>query len=124
MRTFRRRLALALSPTLLALLAYTAPPSPHTRAQTFDETFESGTKTAYAAADVQLATGFWNFNDALIGNLSTDHKTGTAAARIRDVGIVQMDFDVASAGTVTVQLAVFGADGASSKLKPSEMSQS
>jgi endonuclease G len=113
MRTFRKRLALFLSLTMLALFTYTAPLSPRTQAQTFDETFESGTKTAYATADVQLATGFWNFNDALIGNLSTDHKTGTAAARIRNVGVVQMDFNVASAGTVTVQHAVFGTDGAS-----------
>lgn len=114
MRTFRQRLALVLSLTLLALFTYTAPLSPRTQAQTFNETFESGAKTAYATADVQLATGFWNFNDALIGNLSTDHKTGTASARIRNLGIVQMDFDVASAGTVTVQHAVFGTDGASS----------
>jgi endonuclease G len=114
MRTFRKRLALVLSLTLLALFTYTAPLTPRTQAQTFNETFESGTKTAYAAADVQLATGFWNFNDALIGNLSTDHKTGAASARIRNTGILQMDFNVASAGTVTVQHAVFGTDGASS----------
>jgi endonuclease G len=114
MRTYRKRLALSLSLTLLALLAYTAPLVPHAQAQTFNETFESGTKTAYAAADVQLATGFWNFNDALIGNLSTDRKTGTASARIRNTGSVSMDFNVASAGTVTVQHAVFGTDGASS----------
>jgi endonuclease G len=113
MRTFRKRLALFLSLTLFALFTFTAPLSPRTQAQTFNETFESGTKTAYATADVQLATGFWNFNDALIGNLSTDRKTGTASARIRNVGLVQMDFDVASAGTVTVQHAVFGTDGAS-----------
>ena len=114
MRTFRTRLSLVLSLTLLALLAYTAPLSPPAQAQTFNETFESGTKTAYAAADVQLATGFWNFNDALIGNLSTDRKTGAASARIRNAGSLSMDFDVASAGTVTVQHAVFGTDGASS----------
>ena len=43
---------------------------------TVTENFESGTKTAYAAASVTLATGSWNFNDALIGNLSTDRKNG------------------------------------------------
>jgi endonuclease G len=111
MKTYSRRLALALS---LTLLSFTIIFSPHSRAQTFNETFETGTKTAYATADVQLATGFWNFNDALIGNLSTDRKTGTASARIRNVGIVQMDFNVATAGSVTVQHAVFGTDGASS----------
>src|ERR1700729_3473054 len=50
------------------------------------ETFETGTKAAYAAANVTLATGVWNFNDALLGNLSTDHKTGTQSARIRNSG--------------------------------------
>jgi endonuclease G len=114
MRTFRKRLALCLSLTLLALFTYTAPLTPRAQAQTFNETFESGTKTAYATADVQLATGFWNFNDALIGNLSTDRKTGAASARIRNTGSLTMDFDVSSAGTVTVQHAVFGTDGASS----------
>src|SRR5476649_2552820 len=41
------------------------------------ETFESGSKTAYADANVALNTGSWDFNDALIGNLATDVKDGT-----------------------------------------------
>ncbi|MDT7543329.1 MAG: endonuclease mitochondrial [Acidobacteriota bacterium] len=114
MKTHRTRLALTVSLVLLALVALTVPFSPRSHAQTFNETFETGTKTAYATADVQLATGFWNFNDALIGNLSTDRKTGAASARIRNIGIVQMDFNVATAGSVTVQHAVFGTDGSSS----------
>jgi endonuclease G, mitochondrial len=83
-------------------------------AQTYSEGFETGSKTSYAVADVQLATGFWNFNDALIGNLSTDRKTGAASARVRNTGSISMDFDVAGAGTVTIQHAVFGTDGSSS----------
>src|SRR5262245_60368506 len=43
-------------------------------AVTTSEGFESGTKTAYAAADVTLGSGVWNMNDALIGTLSTDVK--------------------------------------------------
>jgi endonuclease G len=81
---------------------------------TFNEGFESGTKTSYAAADVNLSTGYWNFNDALIGNLSTDRKTGAQSARIRNTGSLTMDFDVAGAGTVTIQHAIFSADGSSS----------
>jgi endonuclease G, mitochondrial len=114
MRINRTRIALVCVFTIVASLTLVTPFSSPARAQTFNETFESGTKTAYAQADVQLATGFWNFNDALIGNLSTDRKTGAASARIRNTGIVQMDFDVSSAGTVTAQHAVFSSDGASS----------
>jgi endonuclease G len=41
------------------------------------EDFEVGTKGAYAIADVQLSTGIWSFNDAVIGNLAADLKNGT-----------------------------------------------
>lgn len=81
---------------------------------TFNEGFEAGGKTSYAAATVQLTSGQWYLDDALTGNLSTDRKTGTYSARIRNVGTVQMNFNASSAGTVSVQHAVFGTDGASS----------
>src|ERR1700760_414603 len=47
------------------------------------ETFEDGSKTAYADATVALSTGTWDFNDALIGNLSTDVKDGSQCVRLR-----------------------------------------
>lgn len=76
------------------------------------ETFETGTKTAYSAANVTLASGVWNFNDALLGNLSTDVKTGSQAARVRNSGKLTMQFDNANgASTVTIQHARFGSDG-------------
>src|SRR6266516_2145323 len=62
-------------------------------AVTTSEGFESGSKSAYAAADVTLGTGVWNMNDALIGNLTTDVKTGTAAGRMRNSGRITMRFD-------------------------------
>ena len=80
---------------------------------TFDETFETGSKTSYAAADVTLTTGSWNLNDALIGTSASDVKTGTASARIRNVGAVTMNFNVTSASTVTVDHALYGTDGSS-----------
>jgi len=46
----------------------------HVSAQTFNEGFETGPKTSYATADVQLSTGLWTLNDALIGNLTTGSK--------------------------------------------------
>ena len=76
------------------------------------EDFESGTKTSYTAGNVTLATGAWNFNDALIGNLSTDRKNGTQSARVRNSGIVSSNFDyTGGASTVSVMHAIFGTDG-------------
>ena len=111
MMSFRKTAALACALALLVALALTTPRS---AAQSSTESFESGTKTAYAAGSVFLTTGWWYFDDALIGNLSTDRKTGAQSARIRNVGSISTQFDYASAGTVTVQHAVFGTDGASS----------
>ncbi len=111
MRNVRKMIALVCALTLVAagcMWGFSV------KAQTFNENFESGTKTSYAAADVFLTTGWWFFNDALVGNLSTDRKTGSASARIRNTGSLNMDFDVTGAGTVTVQHAVFGTDASSS----------
>jgi endonuclease G len=75
------------------------------------EGFETGVKGAYAAADVTLGSGVWNLDDALIGNLSTDVKTGTQSGRIRNSGKITMKFDRSTgAGTVTIHHASFGSD--------------
>jgi hypothetical protein len=82
---------------------------------TMVETFESGTKSTYAAADVTLATGVWNLDDALIGGLAGDAKDGAHAARLRNSGRVTMQFDRSSgAGTVTIKHAAYSGDGAGS----------
>ena len=80
---------------------------------TFIEGFETGSKTSYAAADVTLSSGSWNLNDALIGTSTSDVKSGTASARIRNVGALTMNFNVASASTVTIDHALYGTDGSS-----------
>jgi len=77
------------------------------------EGFEAGGKTAYAAANVALGTGSWFMDDALTGNLSTDRKTGAFSARIRNTGLIHMNFNKTGAGTVSIQHAVFGTDGSS-----------
>ena len=77
------------------------------------EGFEAGGKTSYAAANVTLGTGSWFMDEALIGNLSTDRKTGAFSARIRETGRVRMNFNKSGAGTVSIQHAVFGSDGSS-----------
>ena len=78
---------------------------------TFTEGFEAGSKTSYAAADVTLATGTWNLNDALIGTSSSDVKTGSKAVRMRNSGHITMGFDrTTGAGTVAIHHARFGSD--------------
>lgn len=77
------------------------------------EGFEAGGKTSYTAANVTLGTGSWFMDDALIGNLSTDRKTGAYSARVRNTGRVRMNFNKTGAGTVSIQHAVFGTDGPS-----------
>ncbi len=83
-------------------------------AATLSEGFEAGTKTAYAAGDVALATGTWTLSDALIGTSSSDVKTGSKSARIRNSGTVTMKFDrTTGAGTATIHHASFGSDASS-----------
>ncbi|MFW9262256.1 EndoU domain-containing protein [Nostoc sp. CALU 546] len=78
---------------------------------TISEGFESGQKGAYAVADVTLSTGVWNLNDALIGNTSSDVKTGAQSTRIRNSGKVTMKFDRSTGiGTVTIKHAKYGND--------------
>lgn len=79
----------------------------------FNEGFENGGKTAYAAANVALGTGSWFMDDALTGNLSGDKKTGAFSARVRNVGSVRMNFNKSGAGTVSIQHAEYGTDGSS-----------
>ncbi len=80
----------------------------------FPETFESGTKTAYAAANVTLATGVWNLDDALIGNSTSDRKNGAKSVRMQNTGKMTMQFDAANGvSQVTIAHATFGTDAAS-----------
>jgi len=75
------------------------------------ENFETGTKAAYAAADVTLTTGVWNLNDALIGNTTSDRKNGTQSSRVRNSGKLTMKFNLTNgAATVTVLHAKYGTD--------------
>lgn len=77
---------------------------------TLNEKFESGTKTAYTSGNVTLASGSWYFDNALIGNLSTDKKTGLQSARVRASGAITMNFDVSGAKSLLISHANFGTD--------------
>lgn len=79
-------------------------------ASTLAEGFESGSKTAYAVADVMLGTGLWNLDEALIGTSTSDLKAGAKSARVRNSGRITMKFDRVGAGTVTIRHGTFGTD--------------
>ena len=53
--------------------------------------FEDGTKTAYAAADVELHGVTWTLDNVVIGTSSNDHRNGARAAR----------FNYSAAGAMT-----------------------
>lgn len=79
------------------------------------ESFETGTKTSYTTGDVTLASGVWTFNNALLGNTTSDRKVGTQSARIRGTGKLTMKFNRTNgAGTVTIQHAKYATDANSS----------
>ena len=85
-----------------------------TRIASNGEDFETGSKTSYTSANVTLASGTWNLNDALIGNSTSDRKNGTQSARVRNSGKLTMLFDHPNgASTVTVMHATFGSDSIS-----------
>ncbi len=110
----RKKLAICLSVAVVAALCtFVLISGPASAATILSEGFEAGGKTAYAAANVTLGTGSWYLDDALTGNTTSDRKTGSWSARVRNAGIVRMNFNVASAGTVSVQHAEYGTDGSS-----------
>ncbi|NOW94198.1 DNA/RNA non-specific endonuclease [Mucilaginibacter sp. SG564] len=96
-------------PTTSGDTTKTTPPPPVIPSYSITETFEQGKKTAYAAADITLLTGSWNFNDALIGNTAPDVKDGLASVRLR-AGDIAMNFDINGIDTLLIKHAKYGSD--------------
>jgi len=92
----------------------TTPVTPvvNTTPYTITEDFESGVKAAYADGTITMATGIWDFNDALIGNLATDVKNGTRSVRLR-TGSISMNFDISGLSQIKISHAKYGADATS-----------
>ncbi|MEL6560413.1 MAG: DNA/RNA non-specific endonuclease [Bacteroidota bacterium] len=91
--------------------------SGYTMARTtgFTESFESGSKSAYAGGSVSLSSGSWYLSDALIGTSSSDRKYNSKSARIRNTGYAIMSFDMDNGvSTIRVRHAKFGSDSNSS----------
>ncbi|OUJ74438.1 DNA/RNA non-specific endonuclease [Hymenobacter crusticola] len=81
---------------------------------TFPETFEAGSKGAYAEGDETLGSGSWHFTEALIGTSGQDHKRGDHAARLRERGRLRMNFDAPrGVRTIRVSSASYGDDAPS-----------
>lgn len=78
------------------------------------EDYEAGSKGSYTSGIVELPTGSWYLEEALLGTLDNDRKIGLKSARIRDYGVLQMNFDVNGAQNVSIAHAVYGSDGSSS----------
>jgi endonuclease/exonuclease/phosphatase family metal-dependent hydrolase len=100
-----KKLLLTFTVTFVIIFAAITP----VQAQLF-ENFESGTKGGYASGNVQLSTGSWFFNDALLGSLANDKKEGGQTSRIRN-GSIGMNFNVSGAGELSFLYAYFGSDG-------------
>ncbi|MBW1298255.1 DNA/RNA non-specific endonuclease [Aquimarina litoralis] len=80
----------------------------------FIETYESGSKSSYAAASVSLASGDWYLSDALLGSLANDRKYQSKSVRIRNTGYAIMSFNMDNgAETIRVRHAKYGNDGTS-----------
>lgn len=78
------------------------------------EDFETGTKTGYAAGDVNCTAGSWNLSDALLGTSASDRKSGAQSVRIQNAGTLSMNFDIPTGlATVTVAHAIYGSDASS-----------
>ena len=84
------------------------------RQSSLTETFEAGSKGAYAEANENLGTGSWHFANALIGSSAQDHKHGQRAARLREQGRLGMNFDApAGVRRIRVSSARYGDDAPS-----------
>lgn len=81
----------------------------------FPETFETASKTGYAAGNISLPTGVWNLSDALIGTSSSDRKTGSRSIRIQNTGTVTTNFDLTGGiANISLKYAKYGSDASSS----------
>ncbi|RYD53567.1 MAG: DNA/RNA non-specific endonuclease [Sphingobacteriales bacterium] len=75
------------------------------------ETLETGSKGSYATATVQLNSGEWRLEEALIGHSAQDAKNGASALRIKPGGTAEMQFDIAVRSALSaVQLANYSGD--------------
>lgn len=89
-------------------------PVPQPAVYSITEGFENTpAKGAYAVAAINMPTGNWTLDDAVIGNLENDLKNGLKSVRLR-TGKITMNFDVSGMKMLYVKHGKYGADAASS----------
>lgn len=78
----------------------------------FTESFESNAKGGYASGTVELPSGTWLLDEALIGTLANDvKKSGAYSVRMGAVGAkLQMQFNVDGVGELSFWQAVYAGD--------------
>lgn len=76
------------------------------------EDFEAASKGSYAAADLDLSTGSWNLNNALIGGSASDLKNGSRSIRMK-TGSISMNFDVQNVHQIYISHGLYGQDPSS-----------
>jgi len=86
-----------------------APPVEPPKPYTIVEGFETGSKNEYKIGDVQINTGVWSFDDALIGSLAADLKSGTKSVRLKN-GNLTMKFDIAGVQQISIKHGKYGND--------------
>ena len=76
------------------------------------EDFEAATKGSYAPANLDLSTGSWHLNNALIGSAAADQKNGSRSVRMK-TGRISMNFDIQNIHQVYISHGQYGQDPAS-----------
>jgi endonuclease G, mitochondrial len=84
--------------------------STSTVTNTVTQDFETGSKNSYVGAEVNLQGGAWFMDDALLAGTDQDDKNGEQSVRLRNKGILRMQFDVDGASAVTLRHGIYGRD--------------
>ncbi len=75
----------------------------------FEETFEDLSKGTYAPGELQAYGHTWWFEDALVGTLDNDQKTGSRSARIRD-GYIELQSNLTNIARIEFSYGKYLAD--------------
>lgn len=73
------------------------------------EDFEAAAKGSYAPANLELSTGSWQLNNALIGSAAADLKIGSRSVRMK-TGSISMNFDLQAIRKVYISHGLYGKD--------------
>lgn len=75
-----------------------------------NQDFENASKNSYESAIINFDSQNWNFEDALVGTTQYDAKIEKKSVRIRNLGALEMKFDVKKAEMLSFLCAIYGAD--------------